>query len=462
MNSSKKWRARRAGSAAVLLACAAVFTPIAAPAQTLEEALSQAYANNPEILRERAIVRAADEGVPQALANWRPRVQAAGDYGVAETSTNPGFTQTQPASVGLTVTQPLFRGGRTVAETAEAENKVQAARARLISIEQNVLLQAATAYFNVVRAEATLDLSVNNERVLRRQLEATEDRFEVGEITRTDVHQAKARLARSTASRIQGEGDLENARAVYQKVVGAAPPGGLEFPGPPAGLPESESDAQRGAAAGNPDIIAAEFNHKAALDAVDAGKGALLPELSFTGGASRTLEAVRDAQQTDKLSASVRLTMPLYQQGAVYSRVRQAKQFAAQQLSAVDVSRRAAVEAATRAWETLVSARAQVASFQTQVEAAEVALEGVEGEAGVGARTVLDVLDAEQELLDARVSAVTARRDELTAAYQLKAALGQMTAAHLQLPVTLYDPGAHYNAVRDQWFGTSGPGADGG
>jgi outer membrane protein len=445
------------------LCLTAAFGAAPAAAQSLEEALVEAYINNPSLLSQRASVRTTDEGVPQALANWRPTVQITGDYGYELNKSNQRATtnasrRLEPASVGIDLTQPLFRGGRTLAEVSQAENAVQAARARLLDTEQSILLEAATAYLNVVRDQATLLLNINNERVLRRQLEATQDRFQVGEITRTDVHQAEARLARSTATRIQGEGALENSRAAYQNVVGSFPQSELAFPPQPSDLPDSKDEAIRRAAISNPNVIAAQFDHEAALDNVDSQWGQLLPELEITASMDRSLEASAVGQEVDSVSAQVSLTMPLYQQGAVYSQVREAKQQVAEELRTIDQQRRDAVELATTAWENLLSARARVEAFQTQVQAAEIAFDGVEREASVGSRTVLDVLDAEQELLDARVSAVTAQRDELVAAFQLKSAVGELTAFHLELPVQLYDPQEHYNDVRDRWFGTSGPG----
>jgi len=432
-------------------------------AESLEEALVGAYLNNPSLLSQRASVRGTDEGVPQALANWRPTIQVTGDAGwelnkSSQRATTNESRQLNPASIGIDFTQPLFRGGRTLAEVSQAENTVQAARARLLTTEQDILLEAATAYLDVVRDQATLLLNINNERVLQRQLDATRDRFQVGEITRTDVHQAEARLARSTATRIQGEGNLENSRAAYQNVVGTFPTAELLFPPIPGNLPGTKEEAIRKAAISNPNVIAAQFDHESALDNVDATWGELLPGLEFSASADRTLESTASGQETDAYTAQVTLTVPLYQQGAVYSQVREAKQQVAEELRTIDQQRRDAVEAATQAWETLLSAQARVVAFETQTQAAQVAFEGVEREASVGSRTVLDVLDAEQELLDARVSAVTAQRDELAAAYQLRAAIGEMTAFHMKLPVTLYDPQQHYDDVRDRWFGTSGLG----
>lgn len=429
-----------------------------ANSQPLIEALTTAYMNNPTLLARRARLRSADEGVPQALANWRPNVSVSLDAGYSDVfnSNSTGTARQQwrnSTSYSLDVSQPLFRGGRTLASTSKSENTVRAERALLMGVEQTVLLDTVSAYMDVFRDEAVLKLNINNEQVLSRQLEATRDRFDVGEITRTDVHQAEARRAKSKADRIQSEGDLEAARAAFLNVVGEAAPGGLGAPELPDGLPESKKQVLELAALKNPTVIAAEFTRLAALDNTDSVLGELLPELKLTAGLSRAFETVAEQGRIDTAKVGVSLAVPIYQQGAVYSRLREARQSAAQQSFTVDEQRRKAVETASKAWESLQTAAARVTSFESQIDASIIALEGVQREASVGSRTVLDVLDAEQELLTARVSLVRARRDKIVAMYQVKSAVGQLTARDLGLPVTLYDPRVHYQEVRRQWFG---------
>ena len=444
---------------AVLVAGSLVLHAEPAGAQNLSDALVAAYSNNPTLAARRARLRATDEQVPQALSNWRPSVSLSGDAGYERnrsTLRTTGRTQNRnPASVGLSVTQPLYRGGRTVAATEGAENSVRAERARLIDTEQDVLLAAATAYLNVFRDEAVLSLNINNEKVLKRQLEATKDRFEVGEITRTDVHQAEARLARATADRISAEANLENSRANYENVVGLPAPKNLELPGEPEGLPTARNDAIKLAATTNPNVIAAEYDRKAGQNTVREVKGELLPEVDITASVDRAYESLSDTGRIDTAEVLLNLTIPLYQQGAVYSRLREAKQDLAELTRNIDQARRDAIEDATSAWENLETARARVVSFSAQIEANIVALDGVEREAAVGSRTVLDVLDAEQELLDSRVGHTEAQRDERVAAFELAAAVGQMTAPDLKLAVDVYDPRSHYNEVRGKWFGGS-------
>jgi len=450
-------------STAIAVALTGVLSAAPAHSASLEQALVSAYMSNPTLAAERANLRSTDEGVAQALSNWRPTVEFTADAGAErnESSLRSGSARTQdrqPRSYGLDLSQPLFRGGRTLAETSQAENTVLADRARLIATEQTILVSAVTAYLDVYRDEAVLDLNKNNEAVLGRQLEATQDRFQVGEITRTDVHQAEARLARSTADRIQGEATLEASRAAYQNTVGVAPSGTLTFPSTPPGLPESKLESIEEAAISNPTVIASQYDERAAVDSVDGIWGELLPSVEFTASASRDYDSAGESTRIDSAEALVTLTVPLYQSGSVYSRLRESKQQASEFRLNVDRERRNAIEQATRSWENLQAAQARVSAFRTQIEASKIAFEGVEREAAVGSRTVLDVLDAEQELLDARVSYIRAQRDEAVAMFELLASIGRLTAHNLQLPVNLYDPEVHYQEVREKWTGGSSSG----
>lgn len=428
-----------------------------AKAQTLEEALVAAYEGNPALRAKRAELRATDEGVPQALSGWRPSLTAEGTGGMIDNYSNARTVgretqQPTPHSTSLTLSQSLYSGGQTQAAISSAENKVLAGRADLSGIEQTVLLNALKAYVNVYRSQAILELRINNEQVLKRQLEATTDRFEVGEITRTDVHQAEARLARTTADRIQAEGDLISNRATYRNVIGSTPEK-LSRPVMTLNLPSDAEQSVKLAVAQNPAVISAEFDERASRDSIKQVRGELLPSLKLAGTASRSYNAAAEKTQTSSFSAKVTLSMPLYQSGSVYSRLRAARQTATKRRRDIDTARRNATETATRAWETLQTSRARIESLNAQSRASEIALEGVQREATVGSRTVLDVLDAEQELLDARVGIVSAQRDETIAVFELKSAIGELTASYLNLPVNAYDSTKHYNEVRQMWFG---------
>ncbi|MFQ5955330.1 MAG: TolC family outer membrane protein [Kiloniellales bacterium] len=430
-----------------------------AAAETLEQALVQAYLNNPTLQAGRASLRATDERVPQALSGWRPTVTMSGSAGYDITDNRARATvgtrrteATHPTNFDLEVRQPVFRGLRTVSATREAENQVLADRARLKDTEQSVLFQAVTAFMDVVRDQAVLELTINNERVLERQLEAARDRFEVGEITRTDVSQAESRLSRATAQRIAAEGDLTSSRATYEKVIGVMP-GRLMKPEVRLALPAKLQESVELASAENPNVVSAQYTAAAASERIKVVRGELLPEFEVVGKVERTKETGTPQQMSESASVTAELTVPIYQSGSVQSRVREAKQVFGQRQVELEEARRQAIEDAVQAWENLETARAQIRAFQSEVRATGIALEGVQEEATVGARTVLDVLDAEQEFLDAQVNLVRAERDEIVAQYQLTAAIGRLTAEDLGLAVEYYDETQHYRRVRGKWFG---------
>jgi outer membrane protein len=450
-----------------------------AGAESLSDALAAAYGSNPTLLSERAKLRATDELVPEALSNWRPQVSLSGSgtrslvnekfgtTGVATGQTSTGSSVVLPASstssanfttiysnetIGLTVTEALYRGGRTVAQTRQAEAQVEAIRAELQVTEQQVLLNVATAYMNLVQAQAVLQLTINNEQVLQRQLEAVEDRFRVGEVTRTDQAQAQSRLSAAHADRTQAEGNLRTARATYLQTVGHAPEQ-ITAPTQLPALPDSLEAAQGEAQAQNPAVAEARFNYQAALEGIDLIAGELLPQVAVSGSASRVYNFDGPATLENVAQAVVSVTVPLYQQGQEYARLRGQKQTASQFRGALDQALRDVAETTSAAWEALLTGRARRLSYQDQVASAQIALEGVQRESQVGSRTVLDVLNAEQELLTAQVNAVQANHDEIVAAYQLLSAAGRLTARGLGLPVEHYDPGRHYEEVRDKWVG---------
>lgn len=423
-------------------------------AETLSDAMAKAYGTNPTLLSARATLRATDEGVSQALSGWRPSLSATGTTSSkrTETSATRTTTNTTPRTMTLSLSQSLFAGGQTVAGTSSAINSVLAQRARLHNSEQTILLGAATSYLNVLRDQAVLELNIKNEQVLTRHLEATRDRFNVGEITRTDVHLAEARLAGANANRIGAEGTLEASRANYVNVVGEAP-GNLEQPSLTPGLPQSLGEALTMAEENNPALVAAAFDEKAAKNDISSVKGQLLPSIDLSGSANRSQDTTTSYAWSNSMEAKVTLTVPLYQSGSVYSQLRQARQTAAASRLSADQARRDATEQVRQAWQNLDVTRARIGSIKTQVRAAKTALEGVQREASVGSRTVLDVLDSEQELLDARVNLVTSQRDETVAALTLLSSAGKLTAVDLNLAVDLYDAGGHYRDVRDKWFG---------
>lgn len=428
-----------------------------ASALTLQEALASAYLNNPELEAERARVRGVDEGVPQALSGWRPTVALSGSAGYSNTDSNARTkreSHAQPRQGELSVNQPIFTGFRTQNQIKAAENQVLSARNQLTATEQKIFSSVAEAYLNVLRDTAEVELKVNNEQVLQRQLDATRDRFRVGEITRTDVSQAESRLAGAKASRIAAESQLSSSRATFERLVGM-PPEQLQAPSDPVNLPTSLTETVTLATTQQPQVLAAEYAARAAVDSIEVATGELLPTVSLKGSYSKEYDSSMDGSRSDGYSVLAAVNVPLYEAGGTYSRIREAKHTAGQRRLIVDQTRQQARESAVQAWDQLQASRAQIVSLEAQVQAATVALEGVEREAQVGARTVLDVLDAEQELLDARVGLVRAQRNERVAAHTLLAAIGRLNARDMSLPVELYDPVTHYDDVRDSWFGSS-------
>src|SRR5712691_4555699 len=455
-------RLLRAATGRVVGVVAGLLLAVPASAQTLTEAFAYAYNNNPQLLAQRALLRATDETVPQALANWRPTVNFTGQAGRNnDFSKTMGLPETHSVfvnrSLDLRVTQPVYRGGRTEAATRQAINSVQATRAQTMGVETTVFQAVAQAYLDVVRDQTLVEVSRNNEAVLRKQLEATRDRFRVGEVTRTDVAQAESSLAQATAQRINAEGQLEVSRAAFARAVGH-PPGRLIMPRERPVLPATRDEVLSLATSDNPNVISASFTELAARDNVDLVRGQLLPQISIVGDLNRNFAPsfTQRGTRIDTASVTAQLTMPLYEGGAIYSQTRQAQQTVGQRRSQVDDARRQAVQTATQAWETLQAARAAIASFSAAVRAAQIALEGTQQEALVGSRTVLDVLIAEQQLFTTQQQLVGAQHDAALQEFILTAATGRLIAPELKLPVQLYDMERHYKSVKDKWLGFGG------
>ncbi|HVC61433.1 MAG TPA: TolC family outer membrane protein [Acetobacteraceae bacterium] len=431
--------------------------------RTLTGALAATYANQPALQAERAKLRATDENLPTALAGWRPTVVLAGTAGYGDGVSRsynvliPGWqklpTERDIATAQATVTQPIYNGGRTQANVNRAKDQVMAERASLIAQEQTSFTNTVNAYVGVIQAQDLLALNINNEQVLAKQLQATNDRFRVGEITRTDVAQAEAALAGATAQRQTAEGNLATARATFVQIVGYDPPRNLIEPQPLALPVRAEHEATVMASTNNPNVVAAQFNDSAAKDAVDVAFSQLMPQVSLQGQTFDQENSGGRSNEGTGYQVVAQVSVPLYQGGAEYSAVRQAKQSEQQTARLVADAQRTAVQAAVQSWETLAAATSAAASTRSQIRADEVALEGVEREAIVGSRTTLDVLNAQQALLNSRVTLVQNLAQLVTASYQVAAAIGRLTARDLRLPVPLYDDTAYYNAVKNKWFG---------
>lgn len=440
------------------IAAAAAIAVSPAEAKTLQGALVDTYNSNPQILAERARLRATDEELSQANAGWRPKVTINGSAQWSEDYNNSSLTggETTGWNANVTASQTLFEGGRIGAQREIAKAQIRAGRASLRGVESQILLSAVFAYMDVVRDMAVLELSQRQVEVLERERQASQDRFDVGEITRTDVAQAEARLSGARTGLTQAEAQLEASRSSYLKVIGSAPKD-LEGRPPMPRLPRTFDEAIETAMAANPSLVAAREQAMAAEAGVDLAVSGLMPNVNLEAQYSRG-ETDRDSpllgnNDTDSASVGIGATIPLYQGGAEYSAIRQAKQSFSQARLLATQAERDAVEQVKNAWEGLVATRDAIKSAQDQVRANEIAYEGVRQEAEVGARTTLDVLNAEQELLNARVTLVTNERNEYVAAYGLLAAMGRLSATDLSLPVTVYDPVPHADDVAGKLIG---------
>jgi outer membrane protein len=465
----------RVWAIASLLVAIGGFEACVSPARsdTLEWALVQAYQNNPSLNAQRATLRAIDENVPQALSGYRPKVSitANGGYNYASTLSHTVNQSVFPNTVGytnfaepfvsrgagVTATQTLFNGFQTANRTRQAESQVMGARETLRVTEQQVLLDAATSYMNLLRDQAILELNRRNVEVLTEQLKQTRDRFNVGEVTRTDVAQAESRLAAGRSSLLGAQSNYVTSQANYRRVIGVD--AGKLAPGTPVDrlspgvLPQAISQGEQK----SPSVLAAMYGVDVAELTVKVSEGALYPNLTLSASAAKNYDSTVNINKQTTASVIGQLTIPIFQGGAEYSSIRQSKETLGQQRLNLDVNRDQARATVVQSWGQLDAAKAQIEATTAQVNAAEIALNGVREEARVGQRTTLDVLNAQQELVNARVALVTAQHDRVVASYTLLAAVGGLAMQRLGLNVTIYDPQVHYQQVRDAWIGVRTP-----
>ncbi|WP_419814273.1 TolC family outer membrane protein [Glacieibacterium sp.] len=423
-------------------------------ADTLSGAIASAYETNPDLAAQRAVVRQVDEQVPQALSFGRPTV----DVSVSEQQNGLDFADNgRTSAVGLSINQSLYRGGRTRSATNAADARVLAARSRLRATENTVILNTVTAYADVLRYAALVDLNASQVKVLERELQASKDRFEVGDLTRTDVAQSQARLENARSNYIAAQGTLSNAREYYRRTIGRLPEDLAPLPPLPV-LPGTQGQAIDLANANNPALLAARFDEAAArydvstiererLPSVGVGLGANYQKFNGGGGGGSFVQQGSFFTQ----SAGIQLSVPIYQAGAVASRVREAQARRSQLLEVIGSTGRQVVEQATNSFVQIGIARAIIQSSQVAVDANALALEGVTQENQVGTRTVLEVLNAQQELLSTRTDLLTAQRNEYVAGYTLLAAVGVAEAAALEVPVNAYDSTLNAKRVRHKW-----------
>lgn len=430
---------------------------ISASAETFQEALISVYNSNPRLQAERARVREIDENYIQARAQGRLTATASGSYGVT-TSRSSGlsifgnagdsYVNGDPKAAQLQVIQPLYQGGRVKALKKQAKSSILAAREALRNAEQNLFLSAANAYINVIRDEEAARIRRNNVMVLSRQQAAARARFDVGEGTRTDIAQAQSRQAGAEANLAQAEAQLQASRAVYTRIVGHLP---VDLqPIPTFELPSSLQIAMDLARENNPQLLAAYFNEEAAGSAIDVARSASRPVLSLNGTLSATRDQVLSISEADQASVMAQLSIPIFSGGLNRSRTRQAKHAKTRLEFETRDMELAVDQTVTQIWAQLDAARLSLKASRQQVTAAEVAFDGVDLEQQVGTRTTLDVLDAEQEVLNAKLSVLEAERNVNAAIFELLTTIGVFDVEGIRLPVEAYDPSQNFETVKYQ------------
>jgi len=453
----------RAFLSGVAVSAAMAMLSMPASADTLFGAMEKAYVTNPTLNAARAGQRATDELVPQALSGWRPTIGVGAQINKSYSSGPVGqdvdgtiirdSSDQFNSNVAIQLNQPLFRGFGTVNQTKSAEARVDAGKQNLLGTEQQVLFNVVQAYMDVYAGRQFVMLRRQDVAALEAQVKAARDRFAVGEITRTDVAQAQARLAEAQSFLVNAQTDLARAVATYVQVVGTEP-GKLNYP-KVVNIPNSLKVALDTAGEINPQLLAQAYVETASNTDIKVAFSNLLPTADIVAAGVR---ADPDLSVPDKHSSSfevgAQLSIPLYEGGFVYSQVRQAKQLASQSRIQVIEVARAVRQAVASSWNAYVGLAQIIKNSRTQVSAAQLALNGVQQEYQAGTRTTLDVLDAQRDLVQAQILQVTAERNRVVSGYQLLAAIGHLTATDVGLKVPLYDPDANYQRVRNKWIGT--------
>jgi len=425
-----------------------------ASADTIESALAKAYMNNPDFNAQRAALRATDEGVQRARAGLLPSVSASSSLGRQSSTYNSSNEVLSPRTLGVSVTQSLYNGARVTNQIDQSEKSVLAAREQLRSVEQKVLFGASSGYMAVVRDTAVLKVRQANINVLKEQLRQTEDRFNVGEVTRTDVAQVSAQLAAAEAERSAAQASLASSVASYQQIIGSMPDALADAVPLVNMVPTSLDQALLIGQADHPDIRTARFSVDIAAAGVKIAQGELLPSLSLKGSLTHANDYKSADDEYNDASIVASLTIPLYEGGEVHARVRQLKETLGQRRLEADSALRAVIAEISSAWSQYITSQARIKAAETQIEAATVALNGTREEAKVGQRTTLDVLIADQTLFGAQVNLVTAQTDRVVASYRVLSSVGKLSANSLGLKVKGYDAKIHYDKVKGRLYGS--------
>ncbi|GAA0561119.1 TolC family outer membrane protein [Rhizomicrobium electricum] len=424
---------------------------------TLADALATTYETNPQLAAARAGLRASDEDVARARAGLRPKITVEGYYGLSETEKTSATTTTHPLSGTVALTQDIFRGGQTFAEIERAKSLDRAERGRLIGTEQSVLLDAVTAYMDVVRDTGRMKISRTNVDVLRQTYENVKKMFAVGMVTKTDLQQAEARFAQAKLGLYSAQAALDSSLAAFERLIGR-PAETLETSPSVPKIPASLDAALREADARHPEVLIAKNEERAADQAVNDAIGAMLPHFSVSGQYRYTRDyqsigSYQFSQPQNQFIVLGQVTMPIYQGGGEQAAVRQAKNLLAKAKYSTTDTRKRVQQGVRSSWSAYQAAIDSIEASQAQAHANEQAVEGVRLEQKGGERSVLDVLNAQQELLSAQTAALNAEHDRIIAAYRVLAATGGLTASTLKLAVKPYDPMRYYNDNASKWIG---------
>ena len=438
-------------------------------AETIKSAMVKAYQGNPQLNAQRALVRATDENVPQALSGYRPKVGITASLGeergsiTQQSPVRGGFINTTsaqtftPYNYGITASQTLFNGLQTANRTRTTESQVMAAREGLRVLEQTILLNAATIYMDVLRDSGSVEIQRSNVVALRQVMEQTNKRFSRGDVTATDVSQAKTQLAAAELALLQAQYTLSTSRGNYEAIIGVAPQNLKPASPVDRFLPKTLAAATEVGAAQNPNITAAMYGVDVAYLQVKVNEGALFPTLAVQA-------SVQQAQNpavlvVNELTASVvaQLSIPLYQGGGEFALIRQSKESVGQQRLNLDLTRRQNRAIVNQAWSALEAAKGSLQKARDEVSAAETAVNGILKEILVGERTTLDLLITQQNLVNARTALIVSQHDRVVSSYAVLAAVGRLSPSVLALPTQIYDPQVHYLQVRDAWIGVRTP-----
>ena len=440
-------------------------------AETLQDVLTEAYYNNPQILSARAQTRATDEDVSLAQSGWRPNINITGEYAWAESKTNvetPAGTQTtnvdhKPHSVSLNVSQPIFRGFQTIYNTRAAKNASKAQRSFLEKATADILTQITKIYIQVLFTENVLELREKSHDLIQQQLDAVAARYAAGTASHTDVLQAEARFSQAQASLLQAHANVEASRAAYKNIMKKDPINLMEPELNFSAIPATFDEFMTHVKEDNPSVQTAEFSFKASRDQVGSARGEMLPSVSLTASKSRAWDTISSYSfsgtptgddVTDSEQIAIQATIPLYQAGAAASKLRKAKQNSYAKENDFIQAQRSAIEDGTQTWHTLEALKASQEAIEKQVFATEIALEGMQAQERYGKKSILDVLDYEQELLNAKIDLMQNKQDTILTSLQALSLMGQFSLEKLNISVKPYDSEKHYKHVNHKWIGT--------